>query len=259
MIIDVKKIQELISQKALFIINHSAGKDSQAMYLTLKNHYKIPAAQILLIHADLADSDWPGLQEHIKATTDGLPLHVAKAVYKDGSKKTLLGEWERKGKAPSSGQPWCKSDLKRDPSHKIVKRYMKEHGFALAVNCLGIRAQESAKRFKMNPWTVNKRLTLKTGKRTVWDWYPIFEMTEKEVFQTIADAGEKPHWAYAAGMSRLSCCFCIMANKSDLTVAAGLNPELYRRYVEIEKRTGFTLQDGKTLEETTGIKALASA
>jgi len=44
-----------------------------------------------------------------------------------------------------------------------------------------------------------------------------------------------------------------MASDHDLTVSARLNPELYARYVETEKRIGFTLKQGKSLEEITGI------
>jgi len=55
-------------------------------------------------------------------------------------------------------------------------------------------------------------------------------------------------------MSRLSCCFCIMASRADLTTAARLAPDLYRRYVEIEKRLGFTLSPSRVyLEDLTGI------
>ena len=47
--------------------------------------------------------------------------------------------------------------------------------------------------------------------------------------------------AYAAGMSRLSCVFCIMASRADLYTAAQLQPALYRRYVSLEERIGHTL------------------
>ena len=58
-----------------------------------------------------------------------------------------------------------------------------------------------------------------------------------------------------AGMTRLSCCFCIMAGQSDLITAARLKPDLYRRYVETEKRLGFTLSmSRKTLPEITGVE-----
>lgn len=92
--------------------------------------------------------------------------------------------------------------------------------------------------------------------RSWWEWLPILELSSDEVFDMIDRAEQVPHWAYGEGMTRLSCCFCIMASKSDLTTAARLNPDLYRRYVETEKRIGHTLSmSRKPLEEITGIAA----
>lgn len=66
----------------------------------------------------------------------------------------------------------------------------------------------------------------------------------------IADAGQKPHPAYALGNQRLSCMFCIMGSRNDLRNAAKQNPELFARYVEVEKRTGYTMhQSRKSLTE----------
>ena len=79
-------------------------------------------------------------------------------------------------------------------------------------------------------------------------------LSEAEVFQTIAEAGQKPHWAYGVGMSRLSCVFCIMANRQDLQTAARHNPDLYREYVRLERRIGHTLSmDRRPLDEVVGI------
>lgn len=77
----------------------------------------------------------------------------------------------------------------------------------------------------------------------------------------IALVGQQPHWAYAKGMTRLSCCFCIMASRADLTTAATFNPALYKRYVELERSTGqVMLMPSKahgrlTLEQVTGVMA----
>jgi DNA sulfur modification protein DndC len=177
-----RQVNELKSRGALFIVNHSGGKDSQAMLITLRRF--VPAEQLILVHADLGEVEWAGLKEHIKATAPDLPLEVALAIYKDGSEKTLLGEWERKGKAPSPAQRWCTSDLKRGPIEKIVRRVMKERGIQVAVNCMGMRAGESCDRAKLEPWKLNKRLSL--AGREVWDWLPIHGLTTEEVFQTIA-------------------------------------------------------------------------
>ena len=51
-----KEIKALIARKALFIVNHSGGKDSQAM--TIKLRRLVPAEQLLVIHADLPGVDW---------------------------------------------------------------------------------------------------------------------------------------------------------------------------------------------------------
>ena len=73
-------------------------------------------------------------------------------------------------------------------------------------------------------------------------------------FRVIRDAGQSPHWAYAAGMSRLSCVFCIMASRADLYTAAQLQPALYRQYANLEERIGHTLSpSGIPLTRLTGV------
>lgn len=214
------------------------------MYIRLKRI--VPASQLVVIHAVLPEVDWSGTVEHIEATIEG-PLVTC-----TNKNKTFLSMVEARGMFPDAHRRQCTSDLKRDPINSKIRAIMSERGATIAVNCTGIRAQESTNRAKAEIFAVNKRLS-KAG-RTVYDWLPIHKMKIDEVFATIAAAGESPHWAYSKGMSRLSCSFCIMANSSDLRIAAQLRPDLYRRYVEIEARIGHTLQmSKKTLPEITGI------
>lgn len=77
--------------------------------------------------------------------------------------------------------------------------------------------------------------------REWYDWLPIHSLTTAEVFETIRAAGQEPHPAYAAGNLRLSCVFCIMGDKRDLALGAKARPDLFAKYVEMEKRTGYTL------------------
>jgi DNA sulfur modification protein DndC len=80
------------------------------------------------------------------------------------------------------------------------------------------------------------------------------------VFATIKGAGQKPHWVYAQGMSRKSCCFCIMACDADLKRASELRPELARKYAETERRINFTVSmRGRPLSEIVGRDLLAAA
>ena len=238
-------LQRLIDQGFLFLMNHSGGKDSQAMYLYLAA--LIPAAQLIVVHAILHEVDWPNIPEHIEAT-------VCHPVYYVAAGKTLLGMAEERGMFPSPVHRQCTSDLKRGPIETFARRFLQEHPEyqGQIVNCMGFRAEESPARSKLRTFTVNTRNS--KNSRTWFDWLPIFDLTEPEVFAAIARAGQHPHPAYAAGMRRLSCVFCIMASARDLTTAARLRPDLYRRYVDLEQKLGHTMSMGRRpLPQITGI------
>jgi 3'-phosphoadenosine 5'-phosphosulfate sulfotransferase (PAPS reductase)/FAD synthetase len=244
----ITQIIDLVQRGALFVVNHSGGKDSQAMTLMLQG--LVPAEQMIVVHAELPGVDWDGIIEHINDTVDGLPVTVVKSV------KTFIEMVQHRGMFPSPQYRQCTSDLKRNPIEKAVRHHLKAHPEfgGLVVNCMGIRAQESTSRAKAKTFKLNAKNS-KAG-REWYDWLPIHEMLETEVFEAIEAAGQKAHWAYAAGMSRLSCCFCIMASKSDLVTAAKLAPARFAEMVELEKTIGHTMNmQGKGLEEVTGIAA----
>ncbi|MCY3669794.1 MAG: phosphoadenosine phosphosulfate reductase family protein [Alphaproteobacteria bacterium] len=115
-----------------------------------------------------------------------------------------------------------------------------------------MRAEESPARARKAPWRRNARMSV--AGREVFDWLPIFGLSTEDVFRIIRDAGQTPHKAYAAGMSRLSCSFCILASRADLRRAAELRPALYRTYVALQRRIGHTIsQSRQPLPELTGI------
>jgi len=243
-------IESLIAKGALFVANHSGGKDSQAMLIRLLE--RVPASQIIVIHASLGEVEWEGALEHAKHQADdaGLPFIVATAV------KTLFEMVEHRFKVrpgpnspcwPSSANRQCTSDLKRGPVEREVRRYAKEHGFKTIVSCLGIRAKESPGRAKRPPMSRNDRGSI--AGRDWYEWLPIHQLTTDEVFSVISAAGQQPHWAYAAGNDRLSCVFCIMGSAKDLANGARHRPELYAKYREIEERTGYSMhQSRRTLD-----------
>lgn len=238
------EIQAEIDGGALFVISHSGGKDSQAQTALIRE--LVPADRIVVVHAVLPEVDWKGTEDHARTTSAGLEFISCRAG------KTFFELVESRGKFPSPAFRQCTSDLKRGPINKVIRRLCKERGISRVVSCLGLRAGESASRAKVKTIQINKRLSV--GGRTVIDWLPIHHLTTLEVFAVVADAGQDLHWAYGEGSTRLSCCFCILASKADLTTAARLNPDLYKRYVETEKRLDFTLSPSrKSLEEITGI------
>ncbi|UPK45922.1 phosphoadenosine phosphosulfate reductase family protein [Paenibacillus pabuli] len=241
-----ERVQQLIDKGAIFYASHSGGKDSQDMYNEVSKY--IPPDQIVVVHADLGEVEWVGVQDHIRSVIQH-PLNIV------GAKKTFLGMVEQRGMWPSAAYRQCTSDLKRGPIFKFIRNDLKARGTSIAVNCMGIRAEESTARAKKEPFRYNKAESC--GHRDVWDWMPIFDRTTEQVFQSIAEAGQEPFWAYSDGNERLSCVFCIMGSVNDLQHGAKCNPELYRKYVELERKIGHTMfTKGKnpiSLEEHTGI------
>lgn len=233
-------IQTLIERGALFVVNHSGGKDSQAMLIKLLDI--VPRNQLLVVHASLGEIEWEGALELARdqAVDAGLPFIVARA------EKSFLDMVERRFAArpdvpsfPSAQHRQCTSDLKRGPIEREVRRYLKARGLTLVVNCTGVRAAESAQRAKLDVFKFNEGNS-KAG-REWYEWAPIHELSTRQVFDTIADAGQQPHAAYAAGNERLSCVFCIMGSRNDIARGAKARPELFARYVELEQRTGYTM------------------
>lgn len=248
------EISALIARGALFVVNHSSGKDSQAMFAFVAKH--VPAAQMVVVHADLGRVEWAGALDHIKANVGAVPIHVCRA------RRDLLQMIEERGMFPSPSQRQCTSDLKRGPIEKVIRALVKarmdrdELGAYIIVNCMGMRAEESPGRAKLPSFKFSERNS-KAG-REWYDWLPIHDWIVGEVFAEIKAAGQEPHAIYAKGMSRFSCCFCIMASQHDLRVAAGLAPALYREYVMLERSIGqVMLMPAKgvrrSLEQVTGV------
>ena len=241
--------RKMICAGALVAINSSGGKDSQCMTILLSRI--VPREQLLIVHAPLGEVEWPDAVRHIEATLpDGLPLILART----SSGKSLLERVEERGMWPSPKIRFCTAKHKREPIERELRRHLKAHPqfSGRLVNAMGMRAEESAARARKLPWKRSDRNS-KAG-RSWFDWLPIFDLTEAQVFDVIRAAGQSPHPAYGIAMSRLSCVFCIMASRADLRTAARLQPALYRRYVRLEEHIGHTLSpSGVPLPALTGV------
>ena len=253
--LNIQEIQNLIARGALFVINHSGGKDSQAMTAELKKI--IPTDQIIVVHATLPGMEWEGTLEHIENTTTGLDLKVCSAG--KTFEEMVCTRFEKRPEDPNFPSPkyrQCTSDLKRSPIEKLIRHYMKENNLSLIVNCMGLRAEESSARAKANTFKLNERNS-KAG-REWYDWLPIHDFTIDMVWDSIMMAQQKRHWAYDVGASRLSCALCIMSTKADLIIGAKHNPNVFEMLSKLEAKTGCTMmmpkkgENAKTLKELIG-------
>ena len=65
---------------------------------------------MIVVHAPLAEVEWPGTIEHIERTLpDRVPLILAPVT----SGKSLLDSIEERGRFPFASVRWCTSSLKR--------------------------------------------------------------------------------------------------------------------------------------------------
>lgn len=233
------------------IVNHSGGKDSQAMLghvLEQCAAQNVSTSRVIVSHQSLGHIEWPGTLELVQsdAAFHGLRLLVTK--YRDKTKQepTLLDYVRKRGKWPDSQNRWCTSEFKRGPGGRVVTALWKE-AEGPQLNCLGFRAQESPNRAKRQPYVPNDRYS--TGRRLVFDWLPIHGWTLEGVWTELRAAGRPWHFGYDLGMPRLSCIFCIFAPRDALLIAGAANPELLDEYCEVEIQTGHRFRQNLSLVE----------
>lgn len=239
------------------VINSSAGKDSQAMLTDMVRRCDaagVERAKMVVAHADLGDMEWKSTKDLAETQAKFYGLRFEAVARPQGD---LLTQIEQRGMWPSSSCRYCTSDHKRGQVSKIITKLSKETkkdrpgmiGPVRILNCLGIRAQESPARAKKIPFQTNERLTGKAIAKYVDEYYPIFDWTVGQVWETIKNSGVQHHYAYDLGMPRLSCIFCVFAPKAALITAGKHNPEMLDRYVQVEKKIGHTFRHKFSIKE----------
>jgi 3'-phosphoadenosine 5'-phosphosulfate sulfotransferase (PAPS reductase)/FAD synthetase len=154
---------------------------------------------------------------------------------------------------PSSTARYCTSDQKTSQVAKLLTRLAEEWRETAGgsrpvriLSCLGIRAAESPARAKKPALS---RDPASNGKREVTRWLPIHDWTDAQVWDRSRSRELEVHPAYAAGMPRLSCCFCVLSSKAALVRAAQLNPELAQEYLAVEQIVGHTFRQDLSIAE----------
>lgn len=249
-----------LTQYEVIVANTSAGKDSLVSLDVLAELAREQGVmdRVTVVHADLGRCEWEGVAELAarQAARYGWGLTVVQRPGND-----LLDQVEHERKAwPAMGiAQFCTSDHKTSQVAKLVtklvgdvreaagfkRRSTKRHVKVLQV--LGIRAQESKRRADKQPYYTDERRS-NSGK-TEDIWYPVFDWTTEEVWERINGRGLEAHHAYELGMSRLSCCFCVLASLKDLRISGRQHKELLGQYVGVEKRINHTFKNGWAIED----------
>jgi len=221
---------EVVNAQAIFV-NHSGGKDSQAMLAAL-----IDAGlkeRLVVVHADLGEMEWEPMHKWIEETAFGLPVHVIKP-------SLDFFELCRKYKRlPSGLARFCTSEMKTNPINRWIKSYCAENGLNRVVSALGLRAEESPLRAKKQALVIGKASTRACD---IVEWLPILDYLLQDVKDTIENAGQEMHKVYSQGFSRLSCVFCVFGKVSEHKQAASMRPELFKKMSELERELGKTIR-----------------
>ena len=242
-----------LHQYRIVVVNSSGGKDSivaMKRMVEMAQEQGYPLDKIVVSHQDLGKVEWAGSRELVQEQADvyGLKVYYSKRRDKHGDNVDLLEHVRQRGMWPGNNSRYCTSDHKRGPGNRVLtmlSRDWTDQGMMLQV--FGFRAQESTARAKKQVLTPNQRASSK--KRLVFDYCPILDMTEDEVWSEIHEAGLPYPRAYDLGMPRYSCMFCVFAPEAALVIAGRENPDLLQEYVDVEEEIGHTFRKELSLKE----------
>jgi 3'-phosphoadenosine 5'-phosphosulfate sulfotransferase (PAPS reductase)/FAD synthetase len=237
---------QLLRAGAALVLSVSGGKDSDAMchHLLERRQTEGWLGDVIMIHADLGTRvEWQQTPDYVQklAQRKGVPLHVVR--WKHGDLIDRI--WQRYYKDPSrpcwpsAQMRYCTADLKRGPISRELRRLFPSGNVICA---MGLRAQESQTRAKRPIFNLRTDSSAPTKGRFVYDWLPIHDWLEPDVWDCIRRHGNIHHEAYSLGNHRLSCALCVLASLNDLISGAVHNPDTYREYCRIEAVTGYSFR-----------------
>ncbi len=167
-----------------------------------------------------------------------------------------LEELEKLGgkrhKFPAKGSThqgrWCSGSLKAAVQDSVTSNLdrTKENVKVLVVS--GERRGESRGRSRYNEMEIHRTNAEKKAHRTVHQWRPVIDYSEKDVWEVLKRHKVNPHPCYRAGWNRCSCAMCIFSTPALFAGVKELYPEEFELLKQDEKILGFTLDNKCDLE-----------
>jgi 3'-phosphoadenosine 5'-phosphosulfate sulfotransferase (PAPS reductase)/FAD synthetase len=243
----------LLRAGATLVLSVSGGKDSDALchHLLELRQNEGWSGRVCMVHADLGRAEWHTTADYVAqlAQRKQVELHVVR--YTQGDLIDRI--WARWQSLKQAGCPWpsaqaryCTSEMKVAP----ISRWLRQTFPTGQVICaLGLRAQESHTRAQKDPFMNRSKCTAPSKGRFVWNWLPLHQWTETQVWAEIRRHGNVFHPAYALSNQRLSCAMCVLGSLNDLLNGAIHNPETYRELCRIEAVTGYSFRPNLWLSD----------
>jgi 3'-phosphoadenosine 5'-phosphosulfate sulfotransferase (PAPS reductase)/FAD synthetase len=210
----MRKIDEIRESGRPIVVSVSGGKDSLAMALYLREQQMEKTNKLYYVYAD---TGWehPELYQYIDEVVEPL---LAPDFYRVKSKKYPGGMpelVEKRGMFPSRKIRFCTQELKVFPIRDFIKELDGD-----PINAVGIRAQESFRRSKMDEWDSGGPLDVDT-------WRPLIDWIVDDVVAIHSRNNIRPCPLYLRDelpASRVGCWPCIMSRKDEIRAVAETDP-----------------------------------
>ena len=147
---------------------------------------------------------------------------------------------------------WCSGSLKASVQDSVTSclERTKENVKVLVVS--GERRGESRGRSMYNEMELHRTNAEKKAHRTVHQWRPVIDYSEKDVWEVMKRHKANPHPCYRAGWNRCSCAQCIFSTPPLFAGIRELYPDEYEKLRQDEIILGFTLDNKCDLDTFVG-------
>lgn len=162
----------------------------------------------------------------------------------------------KRHKFPAKGSThngrWCSGSLKASVQDSVTSclELTKENVKVLVVS--GERRGESKGRSMYNEMEIHRTNAEKKAHRTVHQWRPVIDYSEKDVWEVLKRHKVNPHPCYRAGWNRCSCAQCIFSTPTLFAGIRDLYPDEYEKLRQDEIILGFILDNKCDLDTFVG-------
>lgn len=261
-----------------FLVCFSGGKDSIAMVLHLLE-MGVSKERITLHHHEVDGRgedlfDWTATASYCISFAKEMGLQLLFS-YRDGGiareifrkneglqsvffQKEMGGEFfelkSNKGNTTKRKFPavsgslctrWCSSIAKIDVLGRVTTNNP-AYAQGNFVICTGERREESSKR---STYLEVEKYRAFSKKRNAWQYRPIINWSEEEVWAIIEKYKVQVHPCYELGWGRCSCQTCIFSSANTWASIFEISPEKVERIAQIESEIDHTMYNGISISE----------